>query len=162
MNTKEAKKEWEMEISLYNGKPVILKKEDVRTIITDTINGASAYWCDYCGIEKTVEIDPTTPEKVKGEPEAETLANGGTLAFYVTEPFEDDEEGNEIEKYILTLDKMIEGIAKYVNECSEDEKESLLKWHTIKGEYHLNLTCIDGYIEDAILQIALLGEIVLG
>ena len=68
MNTKEARKEWEMEISLYNGKPVILKKEDVRTIITDAINGASAYWCDYCGIEKPVEIDPAAPEKVKGEP----------------------------------------------------------------------------------------------
>lgn len=57
---------------------------------------------------------------------------------------------------------MIEGITKYLNECSEDEKESLLKWHIIKGEYHLNLTCIDGYIEDAILQMALFGEIVLG
>ena len=158
MNTKEAKKEWNMEISLYNGKPVILRKEDVRTIITDAIDGASAYWCDYCGIEKPVKCiaSPNT------EPEEETLANGGTLAFYVTEPFEEDEEGNDIEKYILTLDKMTEGIAKYVNECSEDEKENLLKWHTIKGEYHLNLTCIDGYIEDAILQMALFGEIVLG
>lgn len=158
MNTKELKTEWEKEITTYNGKPVILKKDDVRTIITDAIDGASAYWCDYCGIEKPVKIVPSSDV----EPEAETLANGGTLAFYVTEPFEDDEEGNEIEKYIVTLDKMIEGIAKYVNECSEDEKESLLKWHTIKGEYHLNLTCIDGYIEDAILQIALFGEIVLG
>lgn len=158
MNTKELKTEWEKEITTYNGKPVILKKDDVRTIITDAIDGASAYWCDYCGIEKPVKIVPSSDV----EPEAETLANGGTLAFYVTEPFEDDEEGNEIEKYIVTLDKMIEGITKYVNECSEDEKESLLKWHTIKGEYHLNLTCIDGYIEDAILQIALFGEIVLG
>lgn len=158
MNTKELKTEWEKEINTYDGKPVILKKDDVRTIITDAIDGASAYWCDYCGIEKPVKIVPSSDI----EPEAETLANGGTLAFYVTEPFEDDEEGNEIEKYILTLNKMIEGIAKYVNECSEDEKESLLKWHTIKGEYHLNLTCIDGYIEDAILQIALFGEIVLG
>lgn len=158
MNTKELKTEWEKEITTYNGKPVILKKDDMRTIITDAIDGASAYWCDYCGIEKPVKVVPSSDV----EPEAETIANGGTLAFYVTEPFEDDEEGNEIEKYILTLDKMIEGIAKYVNECSEDEKESLLKWHTIKGEYHLNLTCIDGYIEDAILQIALFGEIVLG
>ena len=158
MNTKELKTEWEKEITTYDGKPVILKKDDVRTIITDAIDGASAYWCDYCGIEKPVKIVPSSDI----EPEAETLANGGTLAFYVTEPFEDDEEGNEIEKYILTLSKMIEGITKYVNECSEDEKESLLKWHTIKGEYHLNLTCIDGYIEDAILQIALFGEIVLG
>lgn len=158
MNTKELKTEWEKEITTYNGKPVILKKDDVRTIITDAIDGASAYWCDYCGIEKPVKIVPSSDV----EPEAETLANGGTLAFYVTEPFEDDEEGNEIEKYILTLGKMIEGITKYVNECSEDEKESLLKWHTIKGEYYLNLTCIDGYIEDAILQMALFGEIVLG
>lgn len=158
MNTKELKTEWEKEITTYNGKPVILKKDDVRTIITDVIDGASTYWCDYCGIEKPVKIVPSSDI----EPEAETLANGGTLVFYVTEPFEDDEEGNEIEKYILTLNKMIEGITKYVNECSEDEKESLLKWHTIKGEYHLNLTCIDGYIEDAILQIALFGEIVLG
>lgn len=158
MNTKELKTEWEKEITTYDGKPVILKKDDVRTIITDAIDGASAYWCDYCGIEKPVKIVPSSDI----EPEAETLANGGTLAFYVTEPFEDDEEGNEIEKYILTLNKMSEGITKYVNECSEDEKESLLKWHTIKGEYHLNLTCIDGYIEDAILQIALFGEIVLG
>lgn len=158
MNTKELKTEWEKEITTYDGKPVILKKDDVRTIITDAIDGASAYWCDYCGIEKPVKIVPSSDI----EPEAETLANGGTLAFYVTEPFEDDEKGNEIEKYILALDKMIEGITKYVNECSEDEKESLLKWHTIKGEYHLNLTCIDGYIEDAILQIALFGEIVLG
>lgn len=158
MNTKELKTEWEKEITTYNGKPVILKKDDVRTIITDAIDGASAYWCDYCGIEKPVKIVPSSDV----EPEAETLANGGTLAFYVTEPFEEDEEGNEIEKYIVTLDKMIEGITKYVNECSEDEKENLLKWHTIKGEYHLNLTCIDGYIEDAILQMALFGEIVLG
>jgi len=158
MNTKELKTEWEKEITTYNGKPVILKKDDVRTIITDAIDGASAYWCDYCGIEKPVKIVPSSDV----EPEAETLANGGILAFYVTEPFEDDEEGNEIEKYVLTLDKMMEGITKYVNECSEDEKESLLKWHTIKGEYHLNLTCIDGYIEDAILQMALFGEIVLG
>lgn len=158
MNTKELKTEWEKEITTYNGKPVILKKEDVRTIITDAIDGASAYWCDYCGIEKPVKIVPS----LDVEPEAETLANGGTLAFYVTEPFEEDEEGNDIEKYILTLDKMTEGIAKYVNECSEDEKENLLKWHTMKGEYHLNLTCIDGYIEDAILQMALFGEIVLG
>lgn len=158
MNTKELKTEWEKEITTYDGKPVILKKDDVRTIITDAIDGASAYWCDYCGIEKPVKYvaSPNT------EPEAETLANGGTLAFYVTEPFEDNEEGNEIEKYILTLDKMIEGITKYVNECSEDEKENLLKWHTIKGEYYLNLTFIDGYIEDSILQVALFGEIVLG
>lgn len=158
MNTKELKTEWEKEITTYDGKPIILKKDDVRTIITDAIDGASAYWCDYCGIEKPVKCvaSPNT------EPEAETLANGGTLAFYVTEPFEDDEEGNEIEKYILTLDKMIEGITKYVNECSEDEKENLLKWHTIKGEYYLNLTFIDGYIEDSILQVALFGEIVLG
>lgn len=158
MNTKELKTEWEKEITTYDGKPVILKKDDVRTIITDAIDGASAYWCDYCGIEKPVKYvaSPNT------EPEAETLANSGTLAFYVTEPFEDDEEGNEIEKYILTLDKMIEGITKYVNECSEAEKENLLKWHTIKGEYYLNLTFIDGYIEDSILQVALFGEIVLG
>lgn len=82
MNTKELKTEWEKEINTYDGKPVILKKDDVRTIITDAIDGASAYWCDYCGIEKPVKIVPSSDI----EPEAETLANGGTLAFYVTEP----------------------------------------------------------------------------
>ena len=56
MNTEELKTEWEKEITTYNGKPVILKKDDVRTIITDAIDGASAYRCDYCGIEKPVKF----------------------------------------------------------------------------------------------------------
>lgn len=158
MNAEELKTEWEKEITTYNGKPVILKKDDVRTIITDAIDGASAYWCDYCGIVKPVKFisSPNT------EPEAETLANGGTLAFYVSEPFEDDEKGNGIEKYILTLDKMMKGIAECMNECAEEEKEYLLKWHTRKGKYYLDLSCMDGYIEDSILQASLFGEIVFG
>ena len=158
MNTKEARKEWEMEISLYNGKPVILKKEDVRTIITDAINGASTYWCDYCGIEKPVEIDPAAPEKVKGEPEAEAIANGGELAFYTTEAFETDEEGNDIEKYPLTLDKLIKGVKTYIETCPDERKENLLILARLKDEYGLDLTYIDGYIVDEILQTTLFGE----
>lgn len=148
----EVKKEWEVVVGSHEGIPVILRKEDVRVIITYVINGASASWCALCATRKTVPV----PESSEYEREAENLANGGELDFYMIDPMEDDENGKPIEKYTLTLDKFIEGIKKYLE---PPYPEDLVE---VKGDKaNLNLTVMDGWIEDGILQTALFGDIVL-
>lgn len=102
------------------------------TQIDDVLDSAlnwCGYWCEVLsiGVEPTEEVKYTS----------ETITRGGTLLFTIDEPFK---EGGKTE-FELTLDKMLEGIAKY-------------------GEYDLDQ--FDGPMADAAIQTALFGEVIYG
>ena len=113
MKKEEIGKEYMIEVGEFNHVPIMLTKDDIRYILTDIIDGGGIqYWCDSCQMKKEAEF--SIPQKTKYEPEAETLANGGTLNFTLLDAFIDYQNINDIRGYELTLEKLIHGIKDFL------------------------------------------------
>lgn len=167
MTTEEAKTEWEIEITKYKEKPIVLKKENIKEWLTNIIDtGITGYWCSFIGIEKKAENQNTnnndSPYAFGYEPEAENIANGGTLYLKVYEPFETDKEEKDIETYHLTLDMIVEGARKFIDSCHEKWKGRLLTYNDKKQRYEFDMYNVDSLVDDTILQYALFGKIIYG
>ena len=53
MKKEEIGKEYMIEVGEFNHIPIMLKKDDIRYILTDIIDGDGIqYWCDSCQIKK--------------------------------------------------------------------------------------------------------------
>ena len=164
MNKIELGKEYEIKVGEFNNVPILFQKDDIRAMLTDIIDGdGSTYWCDSCIIKKEAEIP--IPHDSGYEPEAETLANGGTLEFSLIEPFEDYEENGEIkeiENYELTLDKLIHAVEMVLSTMDDIDRRNILEYDKVNEKCYLDMSMVDGVMDDNILQIALFDDIVFG
>lgn len=85
MKKEEIGKEYMIEVGEFNHVPIMLKKDDIRCMLTDIIDGdVSTYWCDSCRIKKEAKFP--IPQEPEYEPEAETLANGALLNLNYRNP----------------------------------------------------------------------------
>lgn len=99
----------------------------------DNIIDSAVAWCSYwCDL---MEIGKKPTEKITAM--SEVITRGGTLVFHIDEPYE---TGGKT-KFTLTAPKMVKALEKY-------------------GEF--DFEDFDGPMSDAVLQIALFGEIVYG
>ena len=164
MNKIELGKEYEIKVGEFNNVPILFQKDDIRAMLTDIIDGdGSTYWCDSCIIKKEAKIP--IPHDSGYEPEAETLANGGTLEFSLIEPFEDYEENGEIkeiENYELTLDKLIHAVEMVLSTMDDIDRRNILEYDKVNEKCYLDMSMVDGVMDDNILQTALFDEIVFG
>ena len=80
------------------------------------------------------------------------LAEGGDLEFLVMDPFETDDSGQAVIRYLLTREKFVEGFSKWLNEGPLS---------CINGDV-VNTKRIPPYEADRIIQFALFGELVYG
>lgn len=171
MNTKKAKTKWEEEIGKHKEKPVILRKVSLKIWMTDIIDyDYIRYWCNGKSIEKHTKIpeeeeyensfrDDCEEEYSDSQPNyesgfaygAEVLANGGILSFQ-------EKEGNN--KYILTLDKAIEGFKEFIRNAkfTKLEKNQTIIWNKEKERYEMNMCNAYSDESDTILQYALFGK----
>lgn len=159
MEKEDIKKEYTIEVGKFNNVPIMLKKDDIRYILTDIIDGdGTKYWCDSCQVKKEAE---SIPQESKYEPEAETLANGGTLNFKLLETFKDYQNDRG---YELTLEKLIHGIKDFLRiflilTPIVPDKKNILKYDKINKMYYLNMEKMDGIVDDCILQTSLFNRI---
>ena len=160
MKKEEIGKEYMIEVGEFNHVPIMLKKDDIRYILTDIIDGDGIqYWCDSCQIKKEAEF--SIPQETKYEPKAETLANGGTLEFTLSVPYENEHgEIYEITEYELTLEKLVHGIKDFLRiflilTPIVPDKKNILKYDKINKMYCLNMEKMDDWIDDWILQMSL-------
>ena len=165
MKKEEIGKEYMVEVGEFNHVQIMLKKDDIRCMLTDIIDGdVSTYWCDSCLIKKEAEFP--IPQETEYEPEAETLANGGTLEFTLLEPFEDyeNEDGEiyEITEYELTLEKLFHGISYFLALMNDLDKRKILEYDKVNEMCYLDMAMVDGMMDDGILQMSLFDEIVFG
>lgn len=113
-----------------------ISKEDIDDIMSAALEGGITYWAD------SAEVGP---EGFLGEYASENISRGGILIIHDAE---DDVE------HTLTLDKLIGGIKLFI---SNGLAPNGMVW---AGEID---TCqVDGEAADAIVQLALFGEVVYG
>ena len=161
MKKEEIGKEYMIKVGEFNHVPIMLKKDDIRYILTDIIDGdGSTYWCDFCRIKKEAEFP--IPQETEYEPEAETLANGGTLTFTLLDAFIDYQNINDIRGYELTLEKLIHGIKDFLRIfliLAPVVKRNILKYDKVNEMYYLNMGKVDGIMDDCILQMSLFNRL---
>ena len=123
----------EFKMTVY--RQIVVTKEDIDDIMCAALEGGINYWCYKAEV---VEDD------YYGEYASEQISHGGSLRLYDSE---------EDEKYVLTLDKFLNGIRLACRDGYGSD------W--FDGE---NLDCcqIDAEAADLIVQYALFGEVVYG
>ena len=114
-------------------KSIEITEQDIDDVMSAALTGIG-YWCDGVAI---------IGEKL-GEWTSEHISQGGTLWLY------DAEDGT---KYELTRSMLMTGIAKYI---SEFKSENLIQNGNFDTWY------VDAEVGDAIVQLALFGEIIYG
>lgn len=110
-------------------------QEELDNILDAALNACSD-WCDLLEVSKA----PTKMGPYKTM--SEMITRGGELTFHINYPFM---EGGET-KFVLTKAKFIKGLRQYGN----------------NNAVPFNFDDYDGPEADAVLQIALFGEIVYG
>lgn len=83
----------------------------------------------------------------------EQIARDGELHIHVVEPFDQD----DTEWYILTKEKFLNGLAKYLK---EPKYSDCLEF--VNHELRIDTCYIDADVADTIIQYALFGEVVYG
>lgn len=117
---------------------LVVTSEDIDDIMVTALEGGITYWC--CKAEVIGQY--------LGEYASEQISRNGTLRLYDME---------QDERYLLTRYKLLEGIAMYVaNPCSANIVEQ------IDGEIRIDTCNVDAEVADAIIQLALFGEVVYG
>lgn len=111
-------------------------QEDIDDIMSAALEGGICYWC--CKAEVVGEY--------LGEYASEQISRGGTLKLY-------DSEDDEV--YELTREKLFEGIKKAYAGGYFAEYE----WCDGK---ELDCCQIDAEVADAIVQLALFGDVIYG
>lgn len=123
---------------------MLLSTNDIDDIMCTALEGGICYWCDGVTVEG----------EFLAKYASEQISRGGRLIFDLSEPYEDDENGNEIEKYTLTKEMFDKGFELYLRENGTKSVTD----H--KGEF--DPCCVDADIADQIVQYALFGEVVYG
>lgn len=112
--------------------------EDIDDLMCGALEGGINYWCD----EAEVVGD------YLGEYASEQISRGGQLKLY-------DYEEDEV--YELDKEKFLKGLEMYIKNPTAD---NILE--QIDGVMKLDCCNADSYVCDAIIQLALFGEIVYG
>lgn len=115
---------------------VEITDEDIMDIMCSAIEGGIGYWA--C-------LDNSGKEWANDNPASETAAkillDGGTVRFL-------DDEDRETE-YLLTLDKLCNGIQKYITESPE----------ILDDNSHIECGEVDAIVADMMVQYAIFGEV---
>lgn len=122
-----------------------LSKVDIDDIMSSAIEGGINYWC--------CEMEPVGG-KWLGQYYCEQISKGGAIEFTTNEPFEDDENGNEIETYVLDPEKFNKGFEMYLKKYGEKTLSD--------GKGNFDGCMVDALVADSIVQFALFGEEVYG
>ncbi len=123
-----------------------LTNENIDDIMCSCIEGGvTSCWCS---------LMMPVGGKWLGQYYCEQISKGGAIEFTTSEPFEDDEDGNEKETYILDREKFDKGFELYLKEYGE---KSVSGWD---GEF--DGCMVDAVVADTIVQLALFGEEVYG
>lgn len=113
-----------------------ISKEDIDDIMCTALEGGITYWC-----RKAKVIG-----EYLGEFASEQISRGGSLVLY---PYDDNKA------YVLTMQSLLNGMEKAM-------KEGILidyGWWSLDG---IDTCNIDADVADAIIQLALFGEIIYG
>ena len=126
------KNEWKFKVT----HTVIVTQEDIDCIMASALEGGITYWCNKAEVVES---------EYKAEYASEQISRGGTLRLY------DCERG---EVYILTLDKLLNGIQLAIKDgCGND-------WFS--NDARLDMMNIDAVAADVIVQMALFGKVIYG
>ncbi|MGN0398852.1 MAG: hypothetical protein ACI4EO_01875 [Blautia sp.] len=132
-----------MEEKLRMEMEIVVTQEDIDDIMCSALEGGINYWCDTAKVPE---------EKRVARWGHEQIARDGELHMHLIEPFDDD----DTEWYILTKERFIGGLEKYLKEpnhgCLEMDGKHLV----------IDAGNIDANAADMIVQYALFGEIVFG
>ena len=151
--------EYKVEIGRLYHYPIMLRKEDIRCMLTDIINNdVTPEWCYSCNVKKEAGIP--IPSVSDYEPEAEALANGGTLNFELWYAFENEVNGGAVDNYELTLENFIDAASLNIDTIDNYLKKRITKYDESNKEYHLNMERMNEDIEDTIVQTALFDRVV--
>lgn len=118
-------------------KTVKVTAQDIDDIVATAFEGGINYWC---GEERVVG-------DYLGEYASDQISRGGEI---ILTDFEDEEE-----EYKLTLPKLLKGIKLAI------EQDYYTEYDWVRGN-KLDPCQIDADVADAIIQLALFGEIVYG
>lgn len=126
------KNEWEFKVK----RTVVVTQEDVDDIMACALEGGISYWCSEAEV---VEDD------YYGEYASEQISRGGSLRLY--DPEED-------KTYILNLAKFVSGFKVWLSKGYD-------AYDVVKSG-KIDTFKIDAEVADAIVQCAVLGDIVYG
>lgn len=140
----------EMRLMIFDDKKVVgtakievqLTESDIDTIISNALEGGIGYWARLNNIGEKWDRKPK--DRYTSEWVTKLLLDGETVEFEDAE--EEFEEGEEVERWFLSLDKLIKGF----------ELNYKLRPHDN------NLEQGDATTSDCIIQYALFGELVYG
>jgi hypothetical protein len=121
---------------------VNLSEQDIRDIVIIALEGGIGYWA--CLDDTGASGDEPVSEQA-----ADVLLTGGSLTFTDAES---DPEDPSTESWILTLDKLLNGIKLYFEDgCHVSVEDNAID------------TCdVDANDADCMVQFALFGEVVYG
>ena len=114
---------------------LLVTQEDIDDIMVGALEGGINYWCSEAEVVG----------EYLGEYASEQISNGGTLRLH-------DIETDEI--YELTRQKFLNGIKLWFT--------SGLAGDAIRSDGTIDTCNVDGCAADAIVQLALFGEVVFG
>lgn len=114
---------------------ILLKQEDIDDIMCAALEGGICYWCGEAEVLGAYF----------GTYASEQIARGGTLLIH-------DAESDDC--WDLTLEKFLEGVKLWYT--------SGMAGNAVRGDGTVDTYEIDGAAADAIVQLALFGEIVFG
>jgi hypothetical protein len=120
-------------------------EEDITRQLVDDIfqtawEGGINYWVDW--------IDCEANRHITTEYNHQALTRGGIYMVYVQEPFQDDEDDQPILGYLMTLEKMLNGIKQFCVEYPSSPTKLMDDFDA--GE------------ADQMVQYALFGEVIYG
>ncbi len=121
---------------------MIFSKTDIDDIVCTALEGGITYWCCKAVVGE---------DEYYGEYASDQISRGGTLILYDTE---------EDERYTLTLEKLINGIAKACDEGYGDFCDIAEDGKSLDN--NVEMSRLDSIAADIIIQYALFGEIVYG
>lgn len=124
------KNKWEFKVE----RTVIVTQEDIDCIMACALEGGITYWCSKAEVVES---------EYKAEYASEQISRGGTLRLY-------DCEGGE--PYILTLDKLINGIQLAIKDGYGND------WFS--NDDRLDMINIDAQAVDIIVQMSLFGKVI--
>lgn len=122
---------------------VSLTEEDISDLVITALNGGVGYWA--CLDNSRPEFEAMSEEDYTDEWTAKILLNGGEVLFL--------EEPDRKERFVLTLDKLLHGIALYIEKGYD-------RYGIFGPEVEMG-NC-DAECADIIVQLALFDDIVYG
>ena len=122
---------------------VSLTEEDVSDLVITALCGGIGYWA--CLDNSTPEFEAMSEEDYTDEWTAKILLNGGEVLLL--------EEPDRKERFVLTLEKLLHGIALYIEKGYDH--------YGIFGS-EVDMGCCDSECADMIVQLALFDDIVYG